>query len=66
LTYSQPRAKPGTSAKVLETKLKHATEDEAKGLLQTLMSTHPEIMQETLEAFQVMSLKVTFNMWPFG
>ena len=49
----QPRAKPGTSLKAIETKLKIATEDEAKGLLRSLLGSHPEIMHDVLKDFQV-------------
>ena len=50
---TQPRSKPGSSPKALEAKLKVATEDEAKGLLKSLLGSHPEIMQEVLKDFQV-------------
>ena len=49
---SQPR-KASVKPNSIAAKIKHATEDEAKELLTSLLNTHPEVMEDALREFQV-------------
>ena len=48
----QPR-KASVKPNSIAAKIKYATEDEAKEMLTTLLNTHPEVMEVTLQDFQV-------------